>query len=320
MAQVLANNRINQLYFRSLEIDGRESISTDLNEAESFGIYAYEFTDGTWYVGKSIDVRRRHTGHMHEYRHMVPPLVPKRILWAPVIGSDEDLDIAETEAIAWFEKQGYSLRNVLKTGRPKGYLDVEIDLGNGWGVTIPWERSARPSSQQTYSISEHSSEMKSKFLKLKSLPKYEEILGLVASYVFETIPAPAETAGKLWVATALPQTGDHDRIICVSCQNAETLVICQNKNRIYGFLNLKRSESGKLPPFWKRRRNHYGTLSNCYSMHFKSISQLKKTLENKIILECCYRANAELMRKGATMYKRFNNPYLVMDILNAIPK
>lgn len=32
-------------------------------------------------------------------------------------------------------------------------------------------------------------------------------------------------------------------------------------------------------------------------------------------LDCCYRANAELMRRGASMYQQYNNPYLVEDIL-----
>lgn len=65
-----------KLRFKPLEIDGRESISTDLTDEQAFGIYAYEFTDGMWYVGKSIDVRKRHVQHMHDYRHEEPPRVP----------------------------------------------------------------------------------------------------------------------------------------------------------------------------------------------------------------------------------------------------
>ena len=35
-----------KLHFKSLEIDGRESISTDLTDEQAFGIYVDEFTDG----------------------------------------------------------------------------------------------------------------------------------------------------------------------------------------------------------------------------------------------------------------------------------
>ena len=61
--------KVGKLSFKMLEIDGKASIATDLCDGDVRGIYAYEFTDGTWYVGKSTDVRTRHVQHMHEYRH-----------------------------------------------------------------------------------------------------------------------------------------------------------------------------------------------------------------------------------------------------------
>ena len=41
-------------------------------------------------------------------------------------------------------------------------------------------------------------------------------------------------------------------------------------------------------------------------------------LKDETALDCCYRANAELMGRGASMYRRFNSPYLVKDILAGI--
>ena len=84
--------RIGKLKFAPLSIDGRASISTDLSDEEAFGIYVYEFTDGMWYVGKSIDVRKRHVQHMHDYRHEDPPRVPKQMLWAQVKGDEQQLE------------------------------------------------------------------------------------------------------------------------------------------------------------------------------------------------------------------------------------
>ena len=95
-----------KLRFRTLEIDGRASISADLSDDRARGIYAYEFSDGMWYVGKSVDVRARHVQHMHDYRHENPPRFPKTMLWAHVDGDDQQLDYAETEAISWFEQKG----------------------------------------------------------------------------------------------------------------------------------------------------------------------------------------------------------------------
>lgn len=136
--------KVGKLSFKEVEIAGRVSIGTDLTDDEARGIYAYEFSDGTWYVCKSVDVRDRHVQHMHEYRHMDPPLHASKMLWATVSGTDQQLDFAESEAIAWFESKGYDLRNKMKTGRPGGSLEVVVDTGEGWGVPIPWNRDRIP--------------------------------------------------------------------------------------------------------------------------------------------------------------------------------
>ena len=35
------------------------------------------------------------------------------------------------------------------------------------------------------------------------------------------------------------------------------------------------------------------------------------------VLDCAYRLNVEMMRKGPTMYRRFCNPWLVRSILDS---
>lgn len=122
---------IHGLHFKQLELDGRASISTGLTDEQASGKYAYEFTDGMWYVGKSKKVKARHVQHMHEYRHECPARIPKRMLWAEVHGDERQLDYAETQTIAWFEQKGYPLFNVMKTGRPRGEMSIVVDTGAG---------------------------------------------------------------------------------------------------------------------------------------------------------------------------------------------
>lgn len=130
--------------FRELRLDGGRSIACDLPDDGCRGIYAYELSDGTWYVGKSVDVRARHQQHLHEWRHANPPIEPVRMLFSEVRGSDYELDEAETRAIAAFERKGLSLRNLMKTGRPGGAGNLRIEVVGGFGVEVPWERSKRP--------------------------------------------------------------------------------------------------------------------------------------------------------------------------------
>lgn len=108
-----------ELVFRELRLDGQRSIAKDVPDDGCQGIYAYEFKDGTWYVGKSIDVRSRHQQHLHDWRQETPPLVPARMLFAEVKGDETLLDRAETEAIAQFAR-GHELRNIMKTSLPGG--------------------------------------------------------------------------------------------------------------------------------------------------------------------------------------------------------
>jgi len=312
----LTTLKVGKLRFRTLEIDGRASISADLSDDRARGIYAYEFSDGMWYVGKSVDVRARHVQHMHDYRHEEPPRVPVRMLWAEVAGDERQLDYAETQAIAWFEKSGYQLTNVMKTGRPRGDMQVVVDTGTGWGVPIPWERENLPASTRVFRFEEDASK-KAQFDKFRALPEYGELLAQLRRYVGETVPAPADTAGTLWVATAMPSTGRSERLCCISCQNAETLVVLKG-DAPNGFANVKRDADGKLPRGRWKHRASYGTLPDAYRIDFRDLDDLDKLLGDATALDCCYRANAELMRRGASMYRRFNNPYLVEDILRGI--
>lgn len=312
--------KVGKLRFKALQIDGRASISTDLTDEQARGIYAYKFTDGMWYVGKSVDVRERHVQHMHDYRHEDPPRVPALMLWAEVRGDDRQLDYAETQAISWFERNGYQLTNVMKTGRPRGDMDVVVDTGAGWGVPIPWERDNLPSSTRDFQFEPDASKLK-RFERLRRMEYYDELIDLLAWYVRNTIPAPADTAGTLWTATALPTTAKSSRLCTISCQNAETLVFVKGDDinpDPCGFVNVKKPEGGKLPMWFKRLNLEYGTLPKCVTLAFDSMREANTLLRNNRTLDCCYRANAELMRRGASMYGRYNNPYLVEDILRGI--
>lgn len=308
------------LHFRSINIEGKCPLSADIDNNEARGIYAYEFTDGSWYIGKSIDVRKRHVEHLHEYKQRDTPLVLRQMLWASLPHATErQLDHAETKAIAHFERKGYQLQNVLKTNRPKGNAAIVVDTGGGFGVAIPWDRTHLPKSKKVFTFQDDASKFE-RFQKMQNRSDFNEVLMLLSTYVEKTIPAPADTAGLLWVATARPSTGNGSRLCCISCQNAETLVlvISNSGKKIHGYLNMKRSEDGKLPYRWKRVKGRYKTLPNCYHLFFGNLDSLAQYLKNKDVLDCCYRANAELMRRGVSLYKRFNNPYLTKAILERI--
>lgn len=54
------------------------------------------------------------------------------------------------------------------------------------------------------------------------------------------------------------------------------------------------------------------------TLYFENLTEADRLLRDKRALDSCYRANAELMRRGASMYRRYTNPYLVKDILRGL--
>lgn len=131
-------------------------------------------------------------------------------------------------------------------------------------------------------------------------------------------PAPADTAGLLWTITALPHTSNDTRLCTLSCQNAETLALFKAGEAHpdpCGFVNVKRPEGGRLPLWPKRLRHTYKALRNSTTLVFDDMGEAFRLLHQPRTLDCCYQANAELMRRGASMYQQYNNPYLVEDIL-----
>lgn len=179
--------------FRELRLDGGRSIACDLPDDGCRGIYAYELSDGTWYVGKSVDVRARHQQHLHEWRHANPPIEPVRMLFSEVRESDYELDEAETRAIAAFERKGLNLRNLMKTGRPGGAGNLRIEVVGGFGVEVPWERSKRPCASSVScgaGPQNHTKNMLGRYKKLAHSSWWPELLRVLSGYVRETIPAP----------------------------------------------------------------------------------------------------------------------------------
>lgn len=318
---------VGQLHFKELPLEGSRSLYGSVTDATCNGIYAYEFTDGTWYVGLAKDVRKRHAQHLEEYRHKQPPLVMKRMFFAEVpAGNRKLLDQSETEAIAWFESQeGISLNNIAKTSQPLGTRTAIISIGGTFGIAIPWERTERnahpaaPANLTVYMDDDKSA----RYIKLSTLPLFDEVGELLRTYVEETIPASTASVGILWTATAFPG-GNGKAALRISCGNLETLVINENGS---GFINFKMSKRNgtysKLQTLIDHRANAflldfptYKLSSNLAGVSFASPRQLKKLLAGEDILDACYALNAELMRRGPSMNQAATNGYLCEFLLS----
>lgn len=311
----LSGQTVGSLRFRSVAFEGKQSVEDAVKEAGRSGIYAYEFTDGTWYVGKSKNLPKRHIEHVHEYKHRNPPLTIKSMFFAPVSPrSAEALDRSETDAITWFAEKGYELNNVMKTSLPRGSRPVEIDTGMGFGVDIPWTRRNRPRLTGTRQLTTENGFAKEKlvrFERLKGLPYWDELLESLTRYVSELIPAPEKSYGTLWTLTALPSKRNGNRTLCcLSCGNLETLTLFDVSGDCCGFANVKLERHlamfRRLPCGVEGYEADYRAARGVTTFSFDDLDGLARLMDREWFLDASYRLVAELMRKGPSMYRKYS--------------
>lgn len=320
--------RIGNLLFHSIDVDGRESVAADLPPERRRGIYLYRFADGKWYVGKSENVVARYVQHRHEFRHSAGRPTVQTMWFAEIPGSDAaELDEAETLAIATLEEQGYDLTNLMKTKTPGGHDEIVVTETPCAGVRLPWNRSERPRKSSATAIrletSAREDEKLERYEELSSLDCWPQLRRLLSEYIDETIPAPNATSGILWVATALPSPSSKAlrRLVTISCGNVETLAVFSSQEGIFGFVNAREDEQGnlQLTQAWRENRAErvsYGSAKDVTRVWFDGLNDLAGLLENEEILDCSYRLNVEMMRKGPTMYRRFCNNRLIDAMLS----
>lgn len=309
------------LSFERVDVDGKSSVALDVGTSAP-GIYAYHYTDETWYVGKSVDMARRYTQHLHEYRHSkdTAPAVKEAYFARLPNASPKELDDAETHAIQWFERQGYSLRNKAKTAIPLGPGTITVTLGENAGIPLPWKRSQRPLSIHPYEpdLSSVTNSMQSRYERLRQFNSWRRIRMLLRAYVLATIPAPCETAGILWTVSAMPSCHNAKRLVTLTVQNLETLVIFDEcpPYGICGFFNMKRPESSLCRMLPRTSRADYAAAQDVMQLYCDDLRQMLLDIRHRSVRDWCYRLNVELMRKGGCMVRSRGNILLMQDVLS----
>jgi len=112
------------------------------------------------------------------------------------------------------------------------------------------------------------------------------------------------------------------RILCLSSGNVETLVLFEKRGIPCGFMNVREDKTRGAVLSQEITssdvvRVDYGTARDIRRLYFDDLRQLSELLDDVGVLDCAYRLNVEMMRKGPTMYRRFSNPWLMCALLKA---
>ena len=306
-----------KLYFHRIDVSARSALSAELAPDERKGIYRYEFTDGTWYVGKSVDMVERYAQHLHEYKHR-PDFAGVGIAAAYFASvdaacGDAELDRLETAAIAAAEAEGRDLRNLLKVGRPGGSAGLLLDMDGREMRSLPWDRAERTSALRAAELGEPTASQRERFEKLRRLPEGEALLDVLALYAQDALQEPANTASLYWTATAYPAR-KRTPAVCVTCGTLETLVVFAGGGSPYGYVNVKRPDGDKgLPPVapWRLFDYGYRAAEGIRTCEFSSIDELRRLLSRPRFADWAYRLAIECFRRCKNPMAAKGNPLLI---------
>lgn len=318
------------LTFRSIDGSIPSAASLALPADERRGIYLYQFTDGTAYVRRSVDIARRLSDHRHDYRHDPHQLRIRLAHFAPVSDdvSDEELDEIETEAIHWAESHGFDLINKMKVRKPGGSSDIAVVLDDGATPLLPWDRAKRTNILEPAALPAPTRSQLQRYRRFASTPAVSSLSEDIARYIAETIPEFARLAGTRWSITAFPPRAKRpydggECAACITCGTLETLIIWTDGNNVSGRINCKRPEGDKaFKPFYPSLPGHnfYRAAEGVVSYTFWNKPAFERMLDNKRLLDWCYRLNVEMMRKETNPQARWTNPSLTQDVIEAAAK
>ncbi len=306
-----------KLRFRRIDVSARSALSAELAPGERKGIYLYEFTDGTSYVGKSVDMVERYAQHLHEYRHR-PDFAGVGIAAAYCASVDEDcgdaeLDELETSAIAAAEAEGRDLRNLLKVGRPGGSSGLLLDMDGRRMRSLPWDRADRTGVLSAAELGEPTASQRERFERLCRVPEGEALLDVLVLYAGTALQEPANTAGLYWTATAYPFR-KRTPAVCVTCGTLETLVVFADGDAPYGYVNVKRPDgyNGPSPVApWRLRDYGYKAASSVRTCEFSGIDELSRLLCRPRFADWAYRLAIECFRRCKNPMAAKGNPLLM---------
>lgn len=201
-------------------IEGRASIADLFKPDERCGLYVLHCSNGDVYAGQALDVTRRYVQHRKVHADIEQisfKQVPKNRL------NDEE------RALIWLlEQSGQPLRNITFTSVPKGESDFDLVMPleeqNRWlqdpsYVDFSGSRIVDPELRRKYSR---------KYKSFAELPRSEEVINVLRSYVRVGIPAFLRSEVSFWCVSCMPVRYVYTRIN-IYWQEVLTVSIAENE-------------------------------------------------------------------------------------------
>lgn len=185
-------------------VQGRDSIADLFPPGRRCGLYILHFSNGEIYAGQALDVTRRYVQHRKVHEDI------EEISFRQVT---KDRLNDEERALIWsLEDSRHRLRNITFTSIPKGESDFDLIMPaaeqDRWlkdtsYVDSSGSRVVDPELRRKYSR---------KFESFASLPRSDEVIDILRSYVGVNIPAFRRGEVSFWCVSCMPGRNVYARI------------------------------------------------------------------------------------------------------------
>ena len=188
--------QIAEAFSQPYRVQGRASIADLFKPGERCGLYVLHFANGEIYAGQALDVTRRYVQHRKVHADI------EQISFRQM--SKDRLNDEERTLIWSLEQSGQRLRNITFASIPKGESDFDLIMSleeqNRWlqdpsCIDFYGSRVVDPELRRKYSR---------KYKSFANLPRSDEVIDVLRSYVRAGVPAFLRSEVSFWCASCVP--------------------------------------------------------------------------------------------------------------------
>lgn len=295
-------------FSRWRHVKGRASVADLFKPQERCGIYVLRFANGESYVGQAVDVTRRYAQHRKTYEGDI-----EEIAFKPV--ERGKLDEEERSLIWRLEEKGWPLRNIALASIPQGESDFDLimppDEQERWLNDLDYagddgERLANDELRRRY---------RGRFQRLLEMPRAEEAIEVLRTYIRVAIPAIRRGEVSFWSCSCLPNAHVYSRVN-VNWQEVFTVSTGFDEPRFSFHLArtpLQQALGDFMGPLLRRHPTLRHTAhrykpggQDQTSFEIKGAKAARKLLADEDVLRGIRRLNLRLMQKGPCAYGRYH--------------
>ncbi|KXO96829.1 hypothetical protein AXK58_06020 [Tsukamurella tyrosinosolvens] len=304
----------------AVQFEGSKSEIGGKPGARYSGFYLLIFTNDTYYLGESVDLRSRMGGHM---RHWGDEVAEVRFLRKTL--SKPQLRAAERGLIYRLNrvvpKQCRNTTHASYTSHKNELIDLLDDEEQAaWVSDAASFNENDPSPLKPIAV-QQSMKYHTAAKRFRSRPDHTRIVSTLRTYLETCIPAPRRTEFHGWNVSTGASGGD--RLLCVSVGRMETFVVFKDN---HGFINVPAESAG----ITERRRltqlhpdvlrvdiRGYDDFGDVAIIRATSLAAVDALLADDAVRRGAQTLAYSVMRKHPSVYTRYHCPQVVEDVYQA---